>query len=476
VAQAAAQAAAVWGDRSERLERLLWPPAAAHADAHETQMRRLAATDIAQPAIAGLATGMLDLAGRVGLVPARVAGHSFGELIAAHAAGIIDRAALLHMAAVRGRIMAERGVVEDGDGGRDVGALAVVHVPRATLAPYLVPFADVTVAHINAPDQCVMSGSAWGVAQITHALQTDGYRVQPLPAAAACHSPLMQAARGPFGQFLADEIEIRAPRLPVHGSLDGTPYSSSVAKIRRRWIDHLENCVDFVAQVEQMAAAGVRTFVELGPGGELTGFVDRILQDRPHRALAAGGQGSAGEGELAAWLATVAELYAGGLPLHVDALLRGRAVRWIDLDHAPEEGAPAAPWLLDGSGVWAAGAERPGRQPAPVVVRPASAPPVEPNPTPAVFSVPPVVALPPVQTEAVSAIYREYQQTMRQFLAQQERLIAQLLEREEQKASNGVQDPVQWSSSASASSHVQSQATPPEQLPPAVLRNGVPLE
>ena len=228
----------------------------------------------------------------------------------------------------------------------------------------------------------------------------------------------------------------------MHANLDGIPYPDDPQKIRTRWVENLENCVDFVAQVEQMYAAGVRTFVEIGPGRVSSGLVRRILQERPHRGLAVDGAGRSEQGGLAGWLAVMAELFAAGLPLRVEMLFRGRAVRWIDLDLLPENAASAPRWLIDGGRIWVAGAERHDLGELPLLTLETS----QAANSHAVSSQAVSSQLPstpdgigPVlgQEDALSAVYREYQQTMRQFLEQQERLMGQILARDTQTSDNG---------------------------------------
>lgn len=457
VRKALTQARAACCDEYPGLDRLVWPDAAYNDAERHAQVRRLAATEVAQPAIAAISLGMLDFAARIGLAADRVAGHSFGEFLALHAAGVIDREALLRLAVRRGRIMADLTKVADGQREKEAGAMAVALLSRDALRPYLAAFPDVTIANINAPAQCALSGPVEAVNHITHVLQADGHTVHALPVAAAFHSPFMERARVPFAEFLEREIVPGVPLLPVHANLDGAPYPQTADKIRERWVGHLEQCVDFVAQIEQMYAAGVRTFVELGPGQVLTGLVRRILQDRPHRALAADGAGRASHTGLANWLRMLAELVAIGLPLQVEALFEGRAVQRIEVAEWTAEPAAAPRWLMDGGRIWQAGGashlvgELPlltqeSRQVAPF------------QHTGWGMTLAPSGRDAAVAPEAtIGVAYREYQETMRQFLAQQERMITQLMASELQRSMSGGADMVDSSSPAPTSPSANSQ-------------------
>ena len=404
------------------LSRMILPAAAFSEEEHSAQKTMLAQTQIAQPAIAAVSCGMLDLAQRLGLQAARTAGHSFGEFVALYAAGVLDRSSLLRLAQERGHILAELGP--------DSGTMAVALLSEAELTTYLTSFPEVKIANINAPSQCALSGAETEIELLAEKLQADGHIVRPLPVSAAFHSPLMQPASTPFAAFLNESLVIRPPQIPVHANLDGLPYPQDPAAIRDRWVAHLENQVNFVAQIEQMYAAGTRTFVELGPGRVLTGLVGHILGDRSHLALAA-------DGDLGEWLKTLGQLFAAGTPLKIKALYGDRDVHWLDMDHLPESKDNKARWLLDGGRIWPADSatstfgELPllNQESAMIPVR--NGQPTTPTPSPRTLAgtefTQSTIPVSSVDSDTITAVYHEYQETMRHFLSQQERLMMQVL-------------------------------------------------
>jgi acyl transferase domain-containing protein/NAD(P)H-dependent flavin oxidoreductase YrpB (nitropropane dioxygenase family)/NADP-dependent 3-hydroxy acid dehydrogenase YdfG len=397
---------------SEPLSRLILPPAAFSEVEHDRQRQILLDTRIAQLALATVSCGMYDFARRLGLSPARTAGHSFGEFMALHAAGVIDREALLRLSQARGGIMADLGPT--------AGSMAIVMLPHAELAPYVKDFPDVGIANHNAPRQHVLSGHAGQLDELLRRLQGDGHTVKPLAVSAAFHSALMHPAREPFAAFV-DHLPIAEPRIPVHANGDGEPYPRDADAIRLRWVEHLEHKVDFVAQVESMYAAGVRTFLELGPGRVLTGLVKQILKGRPHLAVAA-------DGGLRGWLNAMANLYVRGHEVEIEALFAGRPVRHVDLEHLPESTHRQAGWRIDGGRVWKV--DEPG-EPQQDVPRQDAVVPLDSMTT----SSQPTSEPPPgsghgdaSQLQMLTQAYGEYQETMRRFLEQQERVMAQFLE------------------------------------------------
>jgi acyl transferase domain-containing protein/NAD(P)H-dependent flavin oxidoreductase YrpB (nitropropane dioxygenase family)/NAD(P)-dependent dehydrogenase (short-subunit alcohol dehydrogenase family) len=394
---------------SEPLSRFILPPAALTEQERAAQALTLADTRIAQPAIATLSCGLLDLARRLGLEAARTAGHSFGEYVALHAADVLGRKELMRLAETRGRILAELGA--------DSGSMATVAMTRAELEPYLSDYPGVQIANHNAPRQLALSGHSGQLDEVLMCLRADGHSPMRLAVSAAFHSALMRPAREPFDAFLASGITLSAPRIPVHANLDGAPYPADGEAIRRRWVEHLEQPVDFVAQIERMYEAGVRTFLELGPGRVATGLVKQILGERPHVAISV-------DGGLRAWLSAVARLYTSGHQVKVEALFDERPARFIDVNQLTVKTARSTGWLIDGGRVWRA--DDP-------TVHAGELPFLDYDGVSAIARLPQTgLAHAPAQPVAGQAqvladAYREYQETMRHFLDQQERMLTHIL-------------------------------------------------
>jgi acyl transferase domain-containing protein/NAD(P)H-dependent flavin oxidoreductase YrpB (nitropropane dioxygenase family)/NAD(P)-dependent dehydrogenase (short-subunit alcohol dehydrogenase family) len=365
----------------ETLARAILAPAAFTDEARAQQERTLTDTRVAQPAIGVVSCGMLDLARRLGLSPARVAGHSYGELVALHAAGVIGRDDLMRLSAKRGELLAEA----------DGGAMAVLSRPLHEVQALLPD--GVVIANVNGPEQIVVSGSAPAVEGLA-----EGRR---LNVSAAFHSPLMRPAREPFAATV-NTLTFAPPAIPVHANYDGKPYPEDVGA---RLVEHLEQRVDFLAQVEAMIAAGVRTFVEIGPGRVLTGLVRRIAGDRAAAVATDGG--------LRGWLDAVAQLYARGVAVDLSRLFDGRALRAVDLERLPAEREKAG-WMMDGGRVWRAGESHGtlGELPLLDADSPAALPQFE---------------MPAAADATVIEVYRQYEETMRLFLQQQERVLAQIV-------------------------------------------------
>ncbi|MFD6194266.1 SDR family oxidoreductase [Streptomyces sp. NPDC060275] len=285
LAMFAPAAQAVWdrtagrrfGERS--LHSVVFPPPGFGDAEREAQAALLNATEWAQPALAVHSLALLEVVRGLGLRPDCVGGHSFGELVALHAAGALDADSLLALARRRGELM--RAAADTP------GAMLAVAAGRDLVTAVLAEadVKNVWPANHNAPDQVVLSGASGAIETAEREFLARGIAVRGLDASHAFHTPLVASAAEPLAAFLRD-MTLEAPAIAVYGNADAAPYPGDPDGVRRRIAAHLASPVLFDEQVEAMYAAGVRTFVEVGAGAALTGLVGRILGDREYTAVA----------------------------------------------------------------------------------------------------------------------------------------------------------------------------------------------
>jgi acyl transferase domain-containing protein/NAD(P)H-dependent flavin oxidoreductase YrpB (nitropropane dioxygenase family)/NAD(P)-dependent dehydrogenase (short-subunit alcohol dehydrogenase family) len=371
---------------------------------------RLTETAYAQPAIGAASAALAALLRAVGVQPSMIAGHSYGEYVALHAAGALGWEDLLRLSVIRSRAMQESGRAA-------AGAMIAAAEDESGLAPYLEREREVVVANRNTPSQTVLSGPKDAVARIAAALRDDGIAVVPLATSGAFHSPLMRGAR----EVLAGAIAATAfapPAIPVYGHRQGQRYSADIEAMRACLIEQLLDRVDFVAVIEEMYANGARVFIESGPADVLTAMVDKILGERPHVALSLDRR----RGGLSHQLAAIAEIWTQGLAPTVDALFAGRGCRRLDLRRLVETTAPTPPpehaFLVNGMCARSLSQGTPtfGRLPlrdsnSPIPPRPEGATAMSDSPRP------------PEAAAPVIDVYESYQTTMRQFLKTQEEVL-----------------------------------------------------
>ena len=243
---------------------------------------QLGQTENAQPAV--LATSMAILAalrerwaaaGVDAPRPIFAAGHSMGQYSALVAAGGLSLDDGVRLVRERGRLMQASGQ------GRDGAMAALIGLDEERL-PELVAAAAAhgifVVANRNSPGQVVVSGERPAIeAGAELAKSLGAKRAIVLPVSVAAHSPLMAEAAEGMRAALAG-ISFRDPAPALLANADATPLETADA-CRSELVDHLTTGVDWIRAVETMAAAGVTTFVEVGPGRVLTGLIKRIAPD-----------------------------------------------------------------------------------------------------------------------------------------------------------------------------------------------------
>jgi [acyl-carrier-protein] S-malonyltransferase len=218
-----------------------------------------------------------------GFHPAFVAGHSMGELSALVACGALPFEGALRLARRRGELMKQAGGVSPG------GMAAVLGADIRTLericAEASLPDEVVQVANDNCPGQVVISGAKPALERAIQLAQQAGIRrIRPLAVSIAAHSPLMIHAQTDFNQAVV-QAGITDPHTPLVGNVTALPLSTA-AEIRHDLQAQLTSRVRWTESVQEMAARGVPTFIELGSGSVLTGLIKRI--DEQARTISIG--------------------------------------------------------------------------------------------------------------------------------------------------------------------------------------------
>jgi [acyl-carrier-protein] S-malonyltransferase len=237
-----------------------------HADADTLRQ-----TGNAQPATFALSLMILDAArggGLLDVAPVAVAGHSLGEYSALVAAGVLSEAD-------GGRLVAARAAAMQSAADSAPGTMAaVLGLDAATLAEACQAVEGAWMANDNAPGQIVVAGTVAGVEAVGEAAKALGAkRVIALPVGGAFHSPLMAPAQARLDEALAT-ADFLAATIQVVANVDAEAHTegfdgllSAQLVLPVRWRESLE----------KLASLGATTFVELGPGTELSGMVKRTV-------------------------------------------------------------------------------------------------------------------------------------------------------------------------------------------------------
>ncbi|MGW4671152.1 SDR family NAD(P)-dependent oxidoreductase [Streptomyces sp. NPDC004324] len=317
--------------------RVLFPAAPFDEASRKEQRERITDTALAQPALGLTSLAAVQLLNRAGVRPAMAAGHSYGELAALAAAGVLAPEDLLR--ASHGRAAAILGAT----GGGDPGTMAAVTASEPEVASALAEAgltATVVTANRNSPRQTVISGPTEDVLRAVERLRARGLSAQRIPVACAFHSPLVAAAGERFAESLA-EVPLRAPDFPVWSNRTAEPYPVAPGAIRAELAAQIGAPVRFADQIEAMYEAGARVFVEAGPGSVLTRLVDAVLGDRPHHTVALEDRRRGG---LPGFLSALARLAVAGVDIRTGWLFQDRDAR----DAARATRPRRAAWTVDG--------------------------------------------------------------------------------------------------------------------------------
>ena len=266
------------GPPEKRLSDLIYPHPEFSEEKRLANEEILKDTRTAQPAIGAVALGLYRILEYFGLKPDMAAGHSYGELVALCASGRYGEDELHDLSRLRGSLMAKTNGCQ--------GAMVAV-MASADEAGDLIRSKglNLQVANKNAPRQTVLSGPAEEVDRAAEMFSQAGLGHVRLKVSNAFHSSLMAQAHGAFQEAL-EHIDFSQAAIPVYANSTAEPYPEASPSAREILAGQLVRPVEFIQQIENMHSAGVRVFLEVGPGSRLTGLVNSILEARPFAALA----------------------------------------------------------------------------------------------------------------------------------------------------------------------------------------------
>ncbi|MEW1724235.1 type I polyketide synthase [Streptomyces sp. NPDC093109] len=273
-----------------------------------------------QPALFAVEVALYRLVESWGVVPDFLAGHSVGEIAAAHLAGVFTLADACRLVAARARLM--RGLPAGG-------AMVAVRAAEDEITPLLTD--RTSLAAVNGPDLVVVSGDEDAVLALARRFEERGRRTTRLPVSHAFHSPLMEPMMDEF-RSVVGELRFERPTLPVLSLVTGALATDEELCSADYWVRHVRATVRFGDGLRTLAERGVRTFLELGPDGVLSALVPETLQDPAVTALPLLRKDRPEETEA---LTALAGLYARGASVDWAALFTGTGARRVELPTYP---------------------------------------------------------------------------------------------------------------------------------------------
>ncbi|MEV6960773.1 type I polyketide synthase [Streptomyces sp. NPDC051207] len=288
-------------------------------------------TDFTQAALFAVEVALVRLMESWGVRPDLVAGHSVGEIVAAHIAGALTLPDAAALVTARGRLMARATAG---------GAMVALQATEAELAPMLAERAgQVRLAAVNGPDSVVVSGDADAVAEIGAHWRERGRRTRQLRVTMAPHSPHVDGILDEYREAVT-AVPFSTPRLPIVSTVTGAPLTEAEITDPEHWVANVRDSVRFLPAVRALAEAGATALVEIGPAAALTAMARDCLP-----ATEPGTEPAAervvlptlrdGREEIPALLDTLARLHVHGISPDWHAVTEDRAPAPVELPTYP---------------------------------------------------------------------------------------------------------------------------------------------
>ncbi|WP_331375473.1 non-ribosomal peptide synthetase/type I polyketide synthase [Sinorhizobium chiapasense] len=283
---------------------------------------------VIQPVIFATQYAMTKLFMSWGITPAAVIGHSIGEYAAAHFAGIISLPDAIRLTLKRGQLTSRV----------PAGGIVAVSLSPEELQPYWNE--RLSLAAINGPRQCVVSGAASEIEAFHERLQAKSIASKRIRGSHAVHSSLLDPILSEF-RIYAEQVDLHAPQVSFMSTVLGDWLEADVPPDGNYWVRNLRETVQFHLAFDGLVQSGYELFIEMGPGAALsTQFKSKGNLRSPLTFSALPG-GDHGQGDRRRLLQTLGKIWTCGV-----------AIDWSGLhDHVPRR-TPLPPYPFDRQRYW----------------------------------------------------------------------------------------------------------------------------
>ncbi len=233
---------------------------------------KLDITEYTQAAMVTTSIAMMKVLMEKGICPDVTAGLSLGEYCALAAAGVMSDEDAITTVRQRGILMQEAVPV-------GIGAMAaILALDAAKIEEVISSMKDVWIANYNCPGQIVISGKKEAVEEACSKLKEAGAkRAIMLNVSGPFHSKMLTEAGEKLGEVL-EGVTVHSPRIPYVANVTAS-YVTDADQVKPLLVEQVSSSVRWQQSVETMIADGVDTFVEIGPGKTLAGFIRKISRD-----------------------------------------------------------------------------------------------------------------------------------------------------------------------------------------------------
>lgn len=301
------------------LRRLLYP----HGGNGNGAPGELTRTELAQPALFVTEYALARLWMDWGLVPAALIGHSIGEYVAACLAGVLGLEDALRVVARRGRLMQEM----------DAGRMLSVPLGEDEVAPLLRD--GLSLAAVNGPSLCVLSGPHEPIVRARDDLRESGVEASLLETSHAFHSALVEPMLDPFAAVVRS-AELHPPQIDCISNVTGRVLDAADAQDPAYWTRQARATVRFADGIRTLLDAGPRILLEVGPGTALRTLARGQLGDGDeHVAVSSLGRAGGDSNDVASVLRAAGEAWSAGADLDWERLHGGERRRRVPLPTYP---------------------------------------------------------------------------------------------------------------------------------------------